>query len=62
MEISLAEAAPRLEELVDRALEGHEVILTEDGEPVARLVPVTSSPEREAAQTPQGPASTPDKQ
>lgn len=39
--VELAQARSRLKELVDQASRGEEVILTEDGTPVARIIPVT---------------------
>lgn len=40
MRISIADAGGRLGELVRRTEAGDEVILTRDGQPVARFVPV----------------------
>jgi len=37
--VSIYEAKTRLSHLVDRALEGDEVVITRHGRPVARLVP-----------------------
>ena len=39
--VSLYEAKTRLSHLVDRALRGHEVVITRHGRPVARLVAAT---------------------
>ena len=38
--VSVDEAQDKLQDLVAQALAGNEVIITEDGTPVARLVPV----------------------
>jgi len=38
MQVTLKEARSRLDELVERASEGEEVIIARDGEPVVRLV------------------------
>lgn len=40
--VSVAEAQDKLPDLLAQALAGNEVIITEDGTPVARLVPVVS--------------------
>jgi prevent-host-death family protein len=37
--VSIYEAKTRLSHLVDRAMQGHEVVITRHGRPVARLVP-----------------------
>ena len=42
MKITLRDAEERLADLVKRAEEGEEVILTRDGEPTVRLVPIPS--------------------
>lgn len=42
MRISLAEAESQLGELVRRAEAGDEVVLTRDGQPAVRLVPVAT--------------------
>lgn len=42
MEVPLDEAGDRLDELVGRAQAGEVVILTRDGHPVARLLPITA--------------------
>jgi prevent-host-death family protein len=39
--IDLGQAQTRLAELVQEAARGEEVILTEGGEPVARIIPIT---------------------
>lgn len=39
--IDLSEAQARLAELVHKAARGEDVILTNGGEPVARIVPIT---------------------
>jgi len=38
--VSIYDAKARLSHLVDRALQGEEVVITRHGRPVARLVPV----------------------
>jgi prevent-host-death family protein len=48
MKITVSEAAGQLTELVRRAEAGDEVILTRDGHPVVRLVPVRKAVDREA--------------
>jgi len=40
--VSVDEAQNKLQDLVAQALAGDEVIITEDGTPVARLVPVVA--------------------
>ena len=40
--VSVDEAQSKLQDLLIRALAGDEVIITEDGTPVARLVPVVT--------------------
>ena len=47
MEVSVSAAKAQLTELVRRAEEGDEVILTRHGQPAVRLVPVTSRPDRD---------------
>ena len=42
--VNVHEAQARLLELLDRVAEGEEVIITEAGEPVARLVAATKRP------------------
>jgi prevent-host-death family protein len=44
--INIAEAKARLPELVDRASHGEEIIIARNGEPQARLVPLTAAPPR----------------
>jgi prevent-host-death family protein len=44
MKVSVAEAEGQLTELVRRAEAGDEVILTRDGQPAARLVPIGRPP------------------
>ena len=46
MQISITEAESKLDELVDRAEAGEEVILASDGRPAVQLVPVEKKPER----------------
>lgn len=41
-EVEIQEARLNLPELVERALSGERVVLTRDGEPTVRLVPVPS--------------------
>jgi prevent-host-death family protein len=41
MKVSLTEAERQLEDLVERAVNGDEVVLTKDGRDVVRLVPAT---------------------
>ena len=41
MEINIYAAKSQLSQLVRRVAEGEEVVITRNGEPVARLVPVT---------------------
>jgi len=41
--VSVDEAQNRLQDLLAQALAGNEVIITEDGKPVARLVPVQNA-------------------
>ncbi|MBV9395733.1 MAG: type II toxin-antitoxin system prevent-host-death family antitoxin [Methylobacteriaceae bacterium] len=47
MEVSVSDAKAQLTELVRRAEDGDEVILTRHGQPAVRLVPVNSRPSRE---------------
>ena len=47
MEVSLTEAKGQLTELVRLAEAGDEVILTRDGHPAVRLVPVRAIPDSE---------------
>jgi prevent-host-death family protein len=42
--ISVAEAKARLSDLVSRAEDGEELVITRHGKPVARLVPVKKTP------------------
>lgn len=44
--VSVDEAQQKLPDLLAQALAGNEVIITEHGKPVARLVPVPVSPSR----------------
>lgn len=44
VEMSIAEATSKLTDLVAAAEQGAEVILTRDGQPVARMVPVVQHP------------------
>jgi prevent-host-death family protein len=47
MYIPVSEAKARLTDLVRRAEEGDEVVLTRHGQPAVRLVPVTRPPSRD---------------
>ena len=40
MTVDLSEAKDQLPSLLDRAVAGEEVVITRDGQPVAKLVPV----------------------
>lgn len=42
-QIAISEAAIRLNELVDESRAGREVILTRNSQPVAKIVPLTTS-------------------
>lgn len=42
--VNIDEAKNQLQDLLALALDGDEVIITEGGKPLARLVPVTSAP------------------
>jgi prevent-host-death family protein len=46
--VSLSEAQARLAALLQAVARGEEVVITEDGVPVARLVPVVTTRERPA--------------
>jgi prevent-host-death family protein len=48
MKVTVSEAKNQLAELVRRAEAGEEVILTDDGRPAVRLVPVRKVVDREA--------------
>jgi prevent-host-death family protein len=49
MQVSVTEAAARLQELVDAAIDGEEVIICIDDRPVIKLVPIESvKPHRKA--------------
>ncbi|HEV2149239.1 MAG TPA: type II toxin-antitoxin system prevent-host-death family antitoxin [Longimicrobiaceae bacterium] len=39
--IDLKQAQARLVEIVHEAADGEEIVLTEDGEPVARIIPIS---------------------
>ncbi|MGB9178090.1 MAG: type II toxin-antitoxin system prevent-host-death family antitoxin [Pyrinomonadaceae bacterium] len=41
--VNVDEAKNQLQDLLEMALDGNEVIITEDGKPLARLVPVALS-------------------
>ena len=47
--VSVDEAQNKLQELLAQALAGNEVIITERGKPVARLVPVAPSKKKRVA-------------
>jgi prevent-host-death family protein len=47
MEVSVTDAKAQLTELVRRAEDGDEVILTRHGQPAVRLVPIKTRPDRE---------------
>ncbi len=40
-QVTIAEAAHRLDELVNESRAGHEVVLTRNSKPVAQIVPLT---------------------
>mgnify|MGYP001477599705 CR=1 FL=1 len=44
--VELQEAQDHLSALVDEAARGQEVVLTRDGQPVAKIVPIPSLPKR----------------
>jgi prevent-host-death family protein len=44
MRVSVSDAGPQLAELLRLAEAGDEVLLTREGKPVARMVPVTTQP------------------
>lgn len=46
MDVSLTDAKARLTDLVRRAEEGEDVVLTRHGRPAARLVPVSPRPSK----------------
>jgi len=43
MKVSVSEAQDRFEELLDRVAVGQEVVITDHGEPAAKLVPIPTS-------------------
>ena len=43
-EMNIAEAKAKLSSLVQKALDGEEVVIAKDGKPVVRLVPVETKP------------------
>lgn len=47
--VNVDEAKNQLQDLLALALEGHDVIITDGGRPLARLVPVTSSKSKRIA-------------
>jgi prevent-host-death family protein len=49
MEIGAFEAKNRLSSLLERAERGEEIVITRRGKPVARLVPVRESADRDKA-------------
>jgi prevent-host-death family protein len=48
MKVNIGQAKSQLSELVARALEGEEIILTRDGKSAVRLVPVSARPDLES--------------
>ena len=44
--VSVQEAKTRLAELIRRLTPGDEVVITENNQPVARLIPATAQPQR----------------
>lgn len=44
--VSVQEAKMHLLRLLERAIEGEEIVIAKDGRPLARLVPVEEKPER----------------
>lgn len=56
--VSVAEAQDKLPDLLAQALAGNEVIITEHGTPVARLVPVVSHSKKRVAGLNRGTIST----
>ena len=40
--IDVLEAQARLKELLEQELDGGELVLTQDGKPIARLIPISS--------------------
>jgi prevent-host-death family protein len=44
MQVSIAEAETRLAELIQAARSGDQVVITEDGKPVAEIKPATPTP------------------
>ena len=50
MRISVVEAEGQLAELVRRAKAGDDVVLTTEGEPAVRLVPITEKPKASEAE------------
>ena len=47
--VSIDEAQNKLQDLLAHALAGHEVIITDRGQPVARLVPVAPAKKKRVA-------------
>lgn len=47
--VSVDQAKDRLQDLLAQALAGNDVVITDHGKPVARLVPVTSSKKKRVA-------------
>lgn len=45
-EMNIAEAKAKLSSLVQKALDGEEVVIARDGKPAVRLVPVEKRPEK----------------
>lgn len=48
--VTIQEAQTRLSELIHRLMPGDELVITENNEPVARLVPTTAEPKRKPRQ------------
>ncbi|HEV2544029.1 MAG TPA: type II toxin-antitoxin system prevent-host-death family antitoxin [Methylobacterium sp.] len=48
MRVSVADAEDRLRDLVRRAQAGETIVLTREGQPVARIEPIQPAPDRRA--------------
>lgn len=46
-QVDIAEAKAKLQELLEIALNGEEVVITKDNHPVVKLVPVADKPRRQ---------------
>ena len=53
-QIELDKAKSEIEALIQSALEGKEVVITRNNEPILKLIPVTKSPARRKAGTAKG--------